>query len=193
MGIRKSQLIRGLLVATGIAPAKAAQTNIMGETSLARLDLRRNLWKAIAIQGVIFLVFMAIVYADRCIIEDMFKSYGLIKIVRFFHWVFFDVLSTVAYASLGLVYVVAKGIKSWKIGAAIFVEGVVLIRLGMEDALYYLVFREAVPSKLPWLNYNPFLLSTSYVVSSIGLGLSIFISTLVIATIWMLLMRRYEL
>ncbi|MEM2897630.1 MAG: hypothetical protein QXG01_08740 [Candidatus Bathyarchaeia archaeon] len=150
----------------------------------------RKLIKFLVIQVVIISVFLAIVYADRLILEGVFKEYDLIKYVRLFHWVFFDVLSTITYASLGIIYVVAKGKESWKIGLAIFIEGVALIRLGMEDYLYYLLFREVVPSKLPWLNYNPVFIATTLIVSKAGLELSIIISLSLLALIWAVLWRE---
>ena len=155
--------------------------------------MKNNLSKLLAIQAVIFSVFLAIVYADRCIIEDMFKPYAMLNVVRSFHWVFFDVLSTVAFASIGLTYVIARGTKSWKIGAAIFLEGIILVRLGTEDLLYYVLFQDPVPSKLPWLNYNPILIATTVTVSNLGLGLSIFLSSLIVASVWMMATRSYKL
>jgi hypothetical protein len=158
-----------------------------------RETFKNNLLRAIFLQMLIFSIFLAIVYADRWIIEELFKPYDLLHYIRLFHWVFFDVLSNVIYACLGLSYVIAKGLKSWKIGAAIFFEGVILIRLGMEDLFYYMLFKEVVPSKLPWLNYNPVLIASTFAVSKAGLTLSILISILIIATIWILLIYRYKI
>jgi hypothetical protein len=155
--------------------------------------LKDNLLKAILLQISIFSIFLAIVYADRWIIEELFKPYNLLHYTRLFHWVFFDVLSNVIYACLGLVYIVAKGLKNWRIGATIFFEGFILIRLGMEDLFYYILFRDVVPSKLPWLNYNPVLVASTFAVSKAGLSLSILISILIILTVWMLLIYRYKI
>lgn len=156
-------------------------------------DFKENLVKATLIQALIFSIFLAIVYADRWIIEELFKPYDLLHYTRLFHWVFFDILSNVVYACLGLIYIIAKGFKSWRIGIAIFLEGVILLRLGMEDAFYYMLFKEAVPSKLPWLNYNPILVASTFAVSKAGLTLSILISLLIIATIWIMMIRRYKI
>ncbi len=158
-----------------------------------RETFKNNLLNALFLQILIFSVFLAIVYTDRWIIEELFKPYSLLHYVRLFHWVFFDVLSNVIYACLGLSYVIAKGLRGWRIGAAIFLEGVILIRLGMEDLLYYMLFKEVVPSRLPWLNYNPVLVASTFAVSKAGLTLSILISILIIATIWMLLIYRYKI
>jgi hypothetical protein len=165
-----------------------------GEIKLIdKKTFKDNLVKITLIQTLIFSIFLAIVYADRWIIEELFKPHNLLHYTRLFHWVFFDVLSSVIYACLGLIYVVAKGFKDWKVGIAIFFEGVILIRLGMEDMLYYMLFKEAIPSKLPWLNYNPVLVASTFAVSKAGLTLSILISLLIIATIWMVLIHRYKI
>jgi len=146
--------------------------------------------KFLVIQIIILSVFLAIVYADRLILDDVFKQYDLIRYVRLFHWVFFDILSTITYASLGAIYAIGKGKDGWKVGLAIFIEGIILIRLGMEDYCYYLLFKEAVPSKLPWLNYNPVLVTTTFAVSKAGLELSILISLGIIAIIWAILWKK---
>jgi hypothetical protein len=149
-----------------------------------------KLVKFLLIQIAIVSIFLAIVYADRLILDDVFKQYDLLKYVRLFHWVFFDVLSTITYASLGIVYAVARGKDGWKIGLAIFIEGIALVRLGMEDYCYYLLFKEAIPSKLPWLNYNPVFVATTFAVSKAGLELSIIISLSILAIIWAILWKK---
>ncbi|MBS7658707.1 MAG: hypothetical protein QW476_01030 [Candidatus Bathyarchaeia archaeon] len=155
--------------------------------------LKNNLTKVASFQALIFSIFLAIVYADRWIIEELFKPYNLLHYTRLFHWVFFDVLSNVIYACLGLSYVITKGLRGWKVGAAIFLEGIILIRLGMEDLLYYVLFKEVVPSKLPWLNYNPVLVASTFAVSKAGLTLSVLTSILITVTIWLILIYRSKI
>ncbi|MEM3506947.1 MAG: hypothetical protein QW589_05885 [Candidatus Bathyarchaeia archaeon] len=163
--------------------------NPFNQKLLINIDLSK-LIKFLFIQIAIISVFLAIVYADRLILDDVFKQYDLIKYVRLFHWVFFDILSTITYASLGIVYAIAKGKEGWKIGLAIFIEGIALIRLGMEDYCYYLLFKDVVPSKLPWLNYNPVFVTTTFAVTKAGLELSIIISLSIIAIIWVILWKK---
>jgi len=134
-------------------------------------------------------VFISIVYADRLIMDEVFHPYNLIPFVRFFHWVFFDILGTVAFLAIALTYAIASGRRGWKVTAALFAEGIILMRLGTEDYLYYTLFQETIPSKLPWLSYNPVLTATTLVVSRLGLELSVGISLGTIFLLWSLIWR----
>lgn len=151
--------------------------------------VREKLLRLAALQLIIAVVFLAIVYADRLILDEVFQPYNLIPYIRFFHWVFFDVLATITFVGLAAVYVLARGRSAWKVGLGVIAEGVILMRMGMEDLMYYTLFREIVPSKLPWLSYNPLLISTTVIVSGAGLQLAAVISLAVIVLIWTLLWR----
>jgi len=150
----------------------------------------RRLKKFVLLQLVIASVFLSIVYADRLILDEVFHPYNLIPFIRFFHWVFFDVLGTVAFLAITLTYLIAEGRRGWKVALALMAEGLILIRFGMEDFLYYTLFQEAIPSKLPWLNYNPALLVTTVIVSSLGLELSVVLSMGMISLVWSLVWRN---
>lgn len=155
-----------------------------------RLSSNQALIRFVLIQAAVLSIFVTIVYSDRLILEEILKPYNLLAKVRLFHWAFFDVMGSLVFAMMGLVYFLAGGRKSWPIGAAIFAEGLILLRLGMEDFLYYLMFAEAPPSQMPWLNWNPVFVATTYIVTRTGLELAVFLSLASIAGVWILVRRN---
>lgn len=134
-------------------------------------------------------VFLSIVYADRLILDEVFHPYKLIPFIRLFHWVYFDVLGTVVFVAITFTYLIAEGRQGSKVALGLLSEGFILMRFGMEDYLYYGLFHEAVPSKLPWLSYNPVLAAATVVVSNLGLELSVGLSIGAIFLIWSLIWR----
>ena len=147
-------------------------------------------WRFVALQCVITAVFLSIVFADRVVVETVLKPLNALPQIKIFHFVFFNVMSTVVFASLGAVYYLARG--RWKISLGIFLEGVIAINLGLEDYVYFMLFGEAVPILLPWLNWSPVFVGTTYVtnVTGAGLELAVTISLVLIGTIWIALRKE---
>jgi len=123
-------------------------------------------------------------------VETVLKPANALSQIKIFHFAFFNVMSTVIFASLGAIYCLARG--NWKISLGIFLEGVIAINLGLEDYVYFMLFRDAVPSVLPWLNWNPVFVGTTYVmnVTGPGLQLAVTISLILIGTIWIALRKE---
>jgi len=147
-------------------------------------------WRFMALQCIIASVFSSIVFADRVVVEMVLKPANALSQIKIFHFAFFNVTSTVIFASLGAIYYLARG--NWKISLGIFLEGIIAINLGLEDYVYFILFREAVPSLLPWLNWNPVFVGTTYVtnVTGAGLQLAVTISLVLIGTIWIALRKE---
>ena len=147
-------------------------------------------WRFITLQCIIASVFLSIVFADRVVVETVLKPANALPQIKIFHFAFFNVMSTVIFASLGAIYWIARG--SWKISLGIFLEGIIAINLGLEDYVYFILFREAVPSILPWLNWNPVFAGTTYVtnVTGPGLQLAVTISLILIGAIWITLRKE---
>jgi len=147
-------------------------------------------WRFITLQFIIALVFLSIVFADRVVVETVLKPANALPQIKIFHFAFFNVMSTVIFASLGAIYWIARG--SWKISLGIFLEGIIAINLGLEDYVYFILFRDAVPSVLPWLNWNPVFAGTTYVtnVTGLGLQLAVTISLVLIGAIWITLRKE---
>jgi len=144
----------------------------------------------VALQCIIASVFLSIVFADRVVVEMVLKPANALSQIRIFHFAFFNVMSTVIFASLGAIYYLARA--NWRISLGIFLEGIIAINLGLEDYIYFIFFKEAVPSLLPWLNWNPVFLGTTYVtnVTGAGLQLAVAISLILIGTIWITLRKE---
>lgn len=147
-------------------------------------------WRFVALQCIITSVFLSIVFADRVVVEMVLKPANALSQIKIFHFAFFNVTSTVIFASLGAIYYLARG--NWKISLGIFLEGIITINLGLEDYVYFILFREAVPSLLPWLNWNPVFVGTTYVtnITGAGLQLAVTISLILIGTIWIALRKE---
>jgi len=147
-------------------------------------------WRFVTLQCIIASVFLSIVFADRVVVETVLKPANALSQIKIFHFAFFNVMSTVIFASLGAIYCLARG--NWKISLGIFLEGVIAINLGLEDYVYFMLFRDAVPSVLPWLNWNPVFVGTTYVmnVTGPGLQLGVTISLILIGTIWIALRKE---
>jgi len=156
----------------------------------SRVARRFWAWRFAALQCIIISVFLSIVFADRVVVETILKPANALSQIKIFHFVFFNLMSTVVFASLGAIYYLARG--SWKMSLGIFLEGIIAINLGLEDYVYFMLFREAVPSLLPWLNWNPVFVGTTYVtnVTGAGLQLAVTISLILIGTIWIALRRE---
>jgi len=147
-------------------------------------------WRFVTLQCIIASVFLSIVFADRVVVETVLKPANAISQIKIFHFAFFNVMSTVIFASLGAIYWIARG--SWKISLGIFLEGIITINLGLEDYVYFILFKEAVPSVLPWLNWNPVFVGTTYVtnVTGAGLQLAVTIGLVLIGAIWITLRKE---
>jgi len=147
-------------------------------------------WRFVTLQSVIASVFLSIVFADRVVVETVLKPANALSQIKIFHFAFFNVMSTVIFASLGAIYFLARG--NWKISLGIFLEGIIAVNLGLEDYVYFILFRDAVPSVLPWLDWNPVFAGTTYVmnVTGPGLQLAVTISLILIGTIWIALRKE---
>ena len=147
-------------------------------------------WRFMTLQCIIASVFLSIVFADRVVVETVLKPANALSQIKIFHFAFFNVMSTVIFASLAAIYCLAQG--NWKISLGIFLEGTIAINLGLEDYVYFILFKDAVPSLLPWLNWNPVFAGTTYVtnVTGAGLQLAVTISLILIGTIWITLRKE---
>jgi len=147
-------------------------------------------WRFMTLQCIIASVFLAIVFADRVVVETVLKPANALSQIKIFHFAFFNVMSTVIFASLGAIYCLARG--NWKISLGIFLEGIIAINFGLEDYVYFLLFQDAVPSILPWLNWNPVFVGTTYVtnVTGAGLQLAVTISLVLIGALWIALRKE---
>jgi len=156
----------------------------------SRVSGRVSTWRFITLQCIIASVFLSIVFADRVVVEMVLKPASALSQIKIFHFAVFNVMSTVIFASLGAIYFLARG--NWKISLGIFLEGIIAINLGLEDYVYFILFRDAVPSLLPWLNWNPVFVGTTYVanVTGAGLQLAVTISLILIGTIWITLRKE---
>jgi hypothetical protein len=156
----------------------------------SRITERVWTWRFMTLQCIIASVFLAIVFADRVVVEIILKPANALSQIRIFHFVFFNVMSTVIFASLGAIYCLARG--NWKISLGIFLEGIIAINLGLEDYVYFILFKDAVPTVLPWLNWNPVFVGTTYVtnVTGAGLQLAVTISLILIGVLWIALRKE---
>jgi len=156
----------------------------------SRVSERVWTWRFMTLQCIITSVLLSIVFADRVVVEMVLKPVSALSQIKIFHFVFFNVMSTVIFASLGAIYFLARG--NWKVSLGIFLEGIIAINLGLEDYVYFILFRDAVPSLLPWLNWNPIFVGTTYVtnVTGAGLQLAVTISLILIGTIWITLRKE---
>jgi len=147
-------------------------------------------WRFITLQCVIASVFLSIVFADRVVVETVLKPVNALSQIKIFHFAIFNLMSTVIFASLGAIYCLARG--NWKISLGIFLEGIIAINLGLEDYVYFILFKDAVPSLLPWLNWNPVFVGTTYVtnVTGAGLQMAVTISLILIGAIWITLRKE---
>ena len=147
-------------------------------------------WRFVTLQFIIASVFLSIVFADRVVVETVLKPANALSQIKIFHFAFFNVMSTVIFGSLAAIYCLARG--NWKISLGIFLEGIIAINLGLEDYVYFILFEDAVPSLLPWLNWNPVFAGTTYVtnVTGAGLQLAVTISLILIGTIWITLRKE---
>ena len=147
-------------------------------------------WRFMTLQCIIASVFLAIVFVDRVVVETVLKPANALSQIKIFHFAFFNVMSTVIFASLGAIYCLARG--NWKISLGIFLEGIIAINFGLEDYVYFLLFQDAVPSILPWLNWNPAFVGTTYVtnVTGAGLQLAVTISLVLIGALWIALRKE---
>lgn len=147
-------------------------------------------WRFAALQCIIASVFLSIVFADRMVVEMVLKPANALSQIKIFHFAFFNVMSTVIFASLGAIHYLARA--NWKISLGIFLEGIIVINLGLEDYVYFVLFKEAVPSLLPWLNWNPVFVGTTFVtnVTGTGLQLAVMISLILIGAIWITLRKE---
>ena len=147
-------------------------------------------WRFMTLQCIIASVFLSIVFADRVVVETVLKPVNALSQIKIFHFAFFNVMSTVIFASLGAIHYLARA--NWKISLGIFLEGIITINLGLEDYVYFILFKEAVPSLLPWLNWNPVFVGTTFVtnVTGTGLQLAVTISLILIGAIWITLRKE---
>lgn len=134
--------------------------------------------------------FFSIVYMDRFVLDVVLTPLNAMRHVREFHFAFFDILSTVVFASIAIAYLIGRGLGGWRVAVATFAEGIALIRLGFEDTFYYVLWRESLPDRLPWLDHNPVLVYSSFLVTSTGLFYTMLITTLIFAFVWAGIWRR---
>lgn len=140
--------------------------------------------------------FLSFVYADRVTVEMVFKPLDAVEEIWIFHHVFFQVLSTVVFASMSFAYWIGGG--NWKFSIAGFAQSMIFTHLGVEDYLYYLLFNERIPKLLTWLSWNGYLVTTSqlanlFPVTSEGLHLGVTLSILLVGAMWIAMLRRSNL
>jgi len=152
--------------------------------------VRGTLVRFVLLQFAVVSSFFSIVYMDRFVLDAVLTPLNAMRHIREFHFAFFDVLSTMVFASIAIAYLIGRGLSGWRVALAAFAEGIALIRLGFEDTFYYILWRESLPDQLPWLDHNPLLVYASSLVTSVGLFYTMLVTTLIFALVWARIWRR---